>query len=231
MAERQWQHCQRRKAWNGKSCFKNTLALSRSFCTKGSRCDLNLIQVNDRIRVKVSFDGVWMFFSTPLSWHDITSFILLPQEEILQQSGEIMKERLILKCDQVPRVIRSAPHTRSWNNSWYSGPWFHIMPTALPGNPAGSHHRADWPSGDSRTDNTTYNVAATTSFSNLGGFLRDPNQSTDQISSAWHFCLDELADLGGMAPSHHFHYAVISFLHRFYIISMVESLFSYRVLF
>lgn len=114
----------------------------------------------------------------------------------------------------------------SWNNSGFSGPWFHIMPTALPGNPAGSHHTGYWPSGDSRTENTTYNVAATTSFSNLGGFLRDPDQSTDQISSAWHFCLDELTALGGMAPSHHFHYAVISFLHRFCIISMVESLFT-----
>lgn len=34
------------------------------------------------------------------------------EEKILQQLGEIMKERLILKCDQVPRVTRSTPHMK-----------------------------------------------------------------------------------------------------------------------
>lgn len=57
------------KALKGKSSFKNTLALSQSFCAKGSRCDPNLIQVNDRIWVKVPFSGVETFFSTPSSWH------------------------------------------------------------------------------------------------------------------------------------------------------------------
>lgn len=63
----------------------------------------------------------------------------------------------------------------SLNNPHYSGPWFHIMPTTLPGNPAHSHHTGYWPNGHSRTEGTTYNVATTTSSSSLGGFLRDPD--------------------------------------------------------
>lgn len=67
------------RAWEGKSSFNSTLALSQSFCTKDSRWDPNLIQVNDRIWVKVSYNGVWTFFSSPSSWHDIASLIPLPQ--------------------------------------------------------------------------------------------------------------------------------------------------------
>jgi len=175
-----------------------------------------------RCRVKFCFSGFWTFFNKSSSWHYIAGFI--PKRSTYQNNFEDgirqadyanyrrannstfdTKSMVVFKY---PPVLRTVVLHHACNSSMKSSlpshrlltqQWLRssVPPTKLPLPPAASE-----------------------------AFWEISNRNTDQISSAWCSCLDELTAQGGMAPSHNFHYAIISFLYRFFLLSMVERVFT-----